>query len=73
MADVTVYRGRLNHWSIYTGIVPEVPVQYVYYDDGTEYWRKGVRDGVYVIDHALNSIGFLGTENIDWENVWSIS
>jgi len=48
-------------------------VQYIYYDDGVEYWRKGVRGGVYVLDHVLGGLGFYGPENIDWENVWSIS
>lgn len=47
-------------------------VQYIYYDDGVEYWRKGVRDGIYVIDHVLGGLGFYGPENQDWENVWSI-
>ena len=71
--DVLVSLGKLNRWSVNSEVVPEVPIQYIYYDDGTAYWRKGVRDGIYVIDHTLNPIGFLGSEDIDWENVYSIS
>ena len=31
--------------------------------------REGIRGGSYVVDTELTSTGFLGTENIDWENV----
>lgn len=68
--DAIITYGKLNRWSIYTEELG--PVQYIYYDDGVEYWRKGVRDGSYVIDHALTLTGFGGLENTDWENVWSI-
>ena len=73
MADVIVIYGKLNHWAVYAEDTPELPIQYVYYNDGTANWRKGVRDGVYVIDKALNPIGFSGMEDLDWENVYSIS
>lgn len=46
--------------------------QYIYYTDGTYYWRKGVRNSEYVIDKTLTATGFNGSEGIDWENVWSI-
>ena len=69
--DVIVTLGKLNRWSIYTESDPSV--QYVYYDDGAYYWRKGVRNGAYIIDKALTLTGFAGIEDIDWENVWNIS
>ena len=47
--------------------------QYIYYDDGVTEWRKGVRGGIYVIDKALDYIGFEGEEDNNWENVYSIS
>ncbi len=43
--------------------------QYVEYFDGITLWRKGVRDGCFVWDHAMTLLGFDGTEDIDWENV----
>jgi len=66
--DVTVQFGKIHRWGLYE----PSDIQYIYYDDGTEYWRKGVRGGAYVIDHALTLGGFEGDENINWENVWSI-
>jgi hypothetical protein len=68
--DVQVQYGKINRWSIYTTSIYNT---YLYYTDGIEIWRKGVRNGLYVIDHALTSIGFAGYENSDWENIWSIS
>lgn len=47
--------------------------QYVYYDDGTAWYRKGVRGGYYVIDIRLTaSPGWSGTIDTDWENVFSL-
>ncbi len=45
--------------------------QYVTYTDGSAKYRDGVRDGKYVIDKALTATGFAGTENIDWENIYT--
>jgi len=47
--------------------------QYLIYVDpitGLKF-RDGVRDGVYVIDKELTSLGFSGTEDVDWENISS--
>lgn len=43
--------------------------QYRYYSDGVTIYRDGVRAGGYVIDKALTTLGFDGSEGIDWENV----
>ncbi len=37
--------------------------------DGVGKFRKGVREGVFVIDKTLTVIGFTGIENTDWENI----
>jgi len=47
--------------------------QYIYYTDGTYYWRKGVRGYIFVIDKALTLNGFNGEEGTDWENVYNIN
>ncbi len=47
--------------------------QYRVYTDGVSTYRDGVRDGAYVIDKAITSTGFGGIENVDWENVRSIT
>jgi len=48
--------------------------QYVEYTDGVDTFRDGVRDTYYVIDKELNSfMGFAGTEDVDWENIYLIS
>jgi len=63
----------LNYIGLQVGVLTdEGIVQYLEYTDGVEYWRKGVRDGKFVLDHVLGGLGFYGPENIDWENVWSI-
>jgi len=54
-------------------IIEPTDVQYVYYDNGVAYWRKGVRNGAFVLDKTLTPIGFMGIEDIDWECVKSIS
>lgn len=47
--------------------------QYGTYTDGTYIYRDGVRSGEYVIDVALTSSGFSGTENTDWKNLHKIN
>lgn len=48
------------------GAVP----QYLYYDDGGAVtWRKGVRNGNFVLDKTLDATGFAGVEDVNWENV----
>lgn len=42
---------------------------YVIYIASNSIYRKGVRDGAFVLDVALNEIGFDGTENVDWEKL----
>ena len=47
--------------------------QYVYYDDGTAYYRKGVRSGYFVVDIRLTaSPGWAGTENTDWKCLFNL-
>jgi uncharacterized protein (TIGR02145 family) len=46
---------------------------YVTFTDGVTTFRKGVRNGSFVIDLALTPTGFTGTQGIDWENIYSIS
>jgi len=53
--------------SVYNETPPVV--QYVYYDDGVDYWRKGVRDGYFVLDKVIGPLGFYGVEGVGWENV----
>ena len=43
--------------------------QYLLYGDDYSLWRKGVRDGAFVLDKALTEDGFDGVEDTDWENV----
>jgi len=43
--------------------------QYVIYEDAFAQWRKGARDGYFMVDKALSGTGFLGIEGTDWENV----
>lgn len=51
---------------------PEGDQQYLLYGDNFALWRKGVRDGKFVLDKALTDSGFTGTEDTDWENVTNI-
>jgi hypothetical protein len=41
----------------------------VTYTDGVNTFRDGSRAGTWVTDHTLSGTGFVGTENIDWENL----
>lgn len=66
-----IIRAPLYRYSVCAGII--IDQQYIYYTDGTYYWRKGVRDSKYVIDKTLTVTGFNGTEGVDWENVWSLT
>jgi hypothetical protein len=64
--SATVTKAIIHKWSIYIS----GDVSFTYYDDGTYYYRIGIRDNYFVIDKRLTaSPGFAGTENIDWENV----
>ena len=69
--DIIVHLGKLNRWHVSVGKIP--PVQYIYYDDGTGFWRKGVRGNYFVYDKALTPMGFDGDEGIDWINVKILS
>jgi hypothetical protein len=46
-------------------------MQYQEYTDGVDTFRDGVRNGSYVIDKVLDATGFLGVENINWENIYT--
>jgi hypothetical protein len=50
---------------------PDEDVIIINIDHGVSGYRQTVRGGVYVIDHDLGG-GYLGTENIDWENIYSL-
>jgi hypothetical protein len=43
--------------------------QYYECTDGVAIYRFGVRGGSYVVDKALTVLGFLGFEDIDWQNL----
>jgi hypothetical protein len=47
--------------------------QYLIYGDDFARWRKGVRDGDFVLDKTLTETGFTGIEDTDWENVKRIT
>lgn len=42
---------------------------YRYYNDGTGYYREGVRDGKYVLDKLLPGGSWSGAEDVGWENL----
>ena len=46
---------------------------FVTYTDGIDTYRDGVRGGAYVIDKALTATGFAGVEDLDWENIYTLS
>lgn len=74
--DVVVKFGKANRWWVneVQEETPDLPVEYIYYDEsGITLWRKGVRNGYWVLDKALTLTGFNGIEDIDWENVRSVS
>jgi len=48
-------------------------MQYQEYTDGIDTFRDGVRNGSYVIDKALDPIGFSGLINVNWENIYTAS
>jgi hypothetical protein len=43
--------------------------EFVEYSDGTSLWRRGVRDGKFVLDHSLTGVW---TTESDWENVKTV-
>jgi hypothetical protein len=47
----------------------EGDTQYLLYGEEYVLWRKGARDGDFVLDKALTPTGFAGAEDTDWENV----
>ena len=47
--------------------------QYLIYGDEYRLWRKGVRDGEFVLDKIITPTGFDGIEDTDWENIKSVS
>ena len=51
------------------GLVIPANIQYTEYDDGSEYFREGARNGYQVIDQTLTPTGFSGDKNTDWKNV----
>ena len=46
--------------------------QYLLYGEEFVLWRKGARDGKFMLDKVISGTGFAGTEDTDWENVRSI-
>lgn len=41
-------------------------------DAGVTGYRHQIRNGDYFIDHELTATGFAGTENTDWEWIYTI-
>ena len=58
---------ELYYW--FYGNTPEILDQYVYYEDEHAQWRKGCRNGYFMLDKALTGTGFLGIEDTDWQMV----
>lgn len=58
---------ELYYW--FYGTTPGIVDQYAYYEDDHAQWRKGCRDGYFMLDHALTGTGFLGIPEVDWEMV----
>ena len=52
--------------------VTTIYTQYVVYTCGVTSFRKGKRDGVFVVDMTLIPGGFSGDEDIDWVNIKSV-
>ena len=52
---------------------PEGETQYRLFVDDSITYRIGVRGNAWVRDRTLTATGFAGTENIDWENIETIS
>jgi hypothetical protein len=68
------YAGMIDIGVHEYGSSPLYDRQYVEYTDGIDIFRDGVRNNYYVIDKELNSfMGFDGTEDVDWENIYLIS
>ena len=42
---------------------------YTEYTDGSTTIRKGIRDGMFVVDKELTATGFDGTEDTDWRMI----
>jgi len=34
-------------------------------------FRSGIRGSIFVVDKAISVLGFEGTEDVDWENIFS--
>ena len=62
--------GKIRHLSN-TNVIPIN--KYKVFTLGFMSVRKGIRDGEFVIDKTLTTIGFTGIENIDWENISGMS
>jgi hypothetical protein len=56
--------------NIYSALLSEDVIA-VTIDSSPAGYREAIRDGAYKIDFELTSTGFAGTEDVDWENVWS--
>jgi hypothetical protein len=63
---VTLVETRVNYVGTET---PQYPVEYTC---GTTIFRKGKRDGAFVVDMTLTPVGFSGDEFIDWINIKSV-
>lgn len=52
---------------------PEGEIQYRLFVDDSITYRIGVRGNAWVRDRTLTTTGFVGIENVDWENIEMIS
>jgi len=55
----------MDQYIIYT---KTATTQYQVWTDGTTLFRTGIRDNLIQYDKTLTSLGFTGTENVDWIN-----
>ena len=67
--ELLVDKSLQDMYYFFYGETSETTGQYVYYEDGIAQWRKGSRDGYFMLDHAMTGIGFAGMEDTDWEMV----
>lgn len=52
---------------------PEGEIQYRLFVDDSITYRIGVRGNAWVRDRTLTTTGFVGIENVDWENIEMIT
>jgi hypothetical protein len=51
----------------------KIKIMYETFSDSVGTYREGIRNGLWVIDKVLTSIGFAGVQNTDWTNILTIN